>query len=161
MESDESEGEEEERETEEEGQTVAEHVMPPAVMNSTVDQDEVPTVATPCDNNTDNGAKNVQEEPGEAEVEVEKATGVEKQENVPEKCADEAEAEITSPGQCCESGSGAFFTLDPGSGIGFSGSLSRIPDPKPLFYSLMRNFEAKSNTILSDLAKKLSFPFQK
>ncbi len=108
MESDESEGEEEEREIEEEGHTVAEHFMPPAVLNSTVDQDEVPTVATLCDNNTDDGAKKVQEEPGEAEVEVEKAAGEEKQKFVPEKCADEAEAEITSPGQCCESGSGAF-----------------------------------------------------
>ncbi len=161
MESDESEGEEEEREIEEEGQTVAGHVMTPAVLNSTVDIDEATTVGTVCDNNTDDGAKKVQEEPGVAEVEVEKATGEEKQEFVPEKCADQAEAEITSPGQCCESGSGAFFTLDPGSGIGFSGSLSRIPDPKPIFYSLMRNFEAKSNTILSDLAKIFSLPVQK
>ncbi len=114
---DESEGEEEERETEEEGQTVAEHVMPPAVFNSTVDKDEVSTVATLSDNNTDDGAKKVQEESVVAEVEVEKAAGVEKQEFVPEKSADEAEAEITSPGQCCESRSGIrfrrFLTLDP------------------------------------------------
>ncbi len=102
---DESEGEEEERETEEEGQTFAEHVLPPSVLK-TVDRDEVPTVATLCDNNTDDGAKKVQEEAGVLEVEVEKAAGEEKQEFVPEKFADEAEAEITSPGQCCESRSG-------------------------------------------------------
>ncbi len=125
---DESEGEEEERETEEEEQTVAEHVLPPAVLN-TADRDEVSTVATLCENNTDDGAKKVQEEPGEAEVEVEKAEGEEKKEFVSEKCADEPEAEITSPGQCCEprsggSGSGAFF--DPGSRI-----RDRIfPDPE-------------------------------
>jgi hypothetical protein len=98
VESDESEGEEEERETEEEGQTVAEHVLLPATLNSTVDKDVVSTVATLCDNNTDDGAKKVQEEPGVLEVEVEKAAGVEKQKVVPEKCADEAEAEIPSPG---------------------------------------------------------------
>jgi hypothetical protein len=116
VESDESEGEEEERETEEEEQTVAEHVMPPAVLNTgTVDKDDVPTVVTLCENNTDDGAKKVQEEPEEAEVEIEKAAGEKKQENVPEKSADEAEAETTSPGQCCESGSGAFLT--PGSRI--------------------------------------------
>jgi hypothetical protein len=116
---DESEGEEEEKEAEEEGQTVAEHVMPPAVLNNTVDKDEVPTVATLCDNNTDDGAKKVQEEPGVVEVEVEKAAGEEKQEFVPEKCADEAEAEIPSLGQCCESGSGIRIRrlFDPGSRI--------------------------------------------
>jgi hypothetical protein len=143
VESDESEGEEEERETEEEGQTVAEHVMPPAVLNSTVDKDEVPTVATLCDNNTDDGAKKVQEEPGVVEVEAKKAGGEEKQEFVSEKCADEAEAEITSPGQCCESdpgsGTGAFLILDPGSGIGFFGSRT----PTHIFDSLMTNFGQK------------------
>ncbi len=135
---DESEGEEEERETAEEGQTVAEHVMPPAVLNSTVDIDEVPTVATLCDNNTEDGAEKVQEEPGVAEVEVEKAAGEEKQEFVPEKCADEAEAEIPSPGQCCESrsggsGSGAFLTLDPGFGIGFFRIRNRFRILNPYF----------------------------
>jgi hypothetical protein len=148
VESDESEGEEEERETEEEGQTVAEHVMPPAVLNSTVDRDEVPTVATLCDNNTeeeagDGGAKKVQEE----EVEVEKAAGEEKQENVPENCADEAEAELTSPGQCCESRSGAFLTLDPGSGIGFfrirNRFLSNPGSQTHIFDSLTTNFGQK------------------
>ncbi len=116
---DESEGEEEERETEEEAQTVGEHVMPPAVLN--MDKDEVPTVATLCDNNTDDGAKKVQEEPGVAEVEAKKAGGEEKQEIVPEKYVDETEAEITSPGQCCESGSGIrnWRLFDPGFGIGF------------------------------------------
>ncbi len=113
---DESEGEEEERETVEEGQTVAEHVMPPAVLNSTVDKDEVPTVATLCENNTEDGAEKVQEEPGVAEVEIEKATGEKKQENVPEKSADEAEA---ASGQCCESRSGIRIRrlFDPGSSI--------------------------------------------
>ncbi len=117
---DESEGEEEERETEEEGQTLGEHVMAPAVF-STVDQDEVPTVATLSDNNTEDGAKKVQEEPGVLEVEINTAAGEEKQDFVPDKCADEAEAEITSLGQCCQSGSGIrirrFFNL--GFGIGF------------------------------------------
>ncbi len=137
MESDgESEGEEEERETEEEGQTVAEHVLPPAVLHSTVDQDEVPTMVTLCENNTDDGAKMVQEEPGVLEGEIEKTAGEEKQEIVSEKCADEAEAEITSSGQCCESGSGPFLTLGTGSGIGFFriwNRFFRIPDPNPYF----------------------------
>jgi hypothetical protein len=149
---DESEGEEEEREAAEEGQTVAEHVKPPAVLNSTVDKDEVPTVVTLCENNTDDGAKKVQEEPGVAEIEVEKAAGEEKQDFVPEKFGDDAEADITSPGQCCESGSGIRIRrlFDPGSRIRNRNSF-RIrnrffPDPGAqayIFYSLMTNFGQK------------------
>jgi hypothetical protein len=45
-------------------------------------------------------------------------------------------------------GLGAFLTLDPGSGIGFS----RIPDPKLTF--LMTNFGVKSTIILSVLEEK-------
>jgi hypothetical protein len=107
---DESEGEEEERETVEEGQTIGEHVMPPAVLNSTVDKDEVPTVVTLCENNTEDGAEKVQEEPSVLEVEINNTAGEEKQEFVPEKRADDAEAELTSPGT-------VLRLFDPGSGI--------------------------------------------
>ncbi len=57
-------------------------------------------------------------------------------------------------------GSGAFLTLDPGSGIGFS----RISDPgsQPhIFNSLMTSVWVKSTIILSVLAKKISFSVKK
>jgi hypothetical protein len=165
---DESEGEEEERETEEEGHTVAEHVMPPAVLN-TVDKAEVPTVATLADNNTDDGAKKVQEEPGVAEVELQKATVEEKQEFVvPEKCADDAEAEISSPGQCCESGSEIRIRrlFDPGFGISFFRIRNRFflnPGSQThIFDSLMTNFGQKViQPFLAILQEKISSPVQK
>ncbi len=52
-----------------------------------------------------------------------------------------------------DAGSVLFLTLDPGSGIGFSGS--RIPNPI-IFDSLMTNFWVKGTTILIVLAKKIS-----
>jgi hypothetical protein len=51
--------------------------------------------------------------------------------------------------------SGAFFTLDPGSGMCFPDPGSRIPNPKPVFLIANDNFWIKSTTIVSILVKKI------
>jgi hypothetical protein len=57
-------------------------------------------------------------------------------------------------------GSGAFLTLRPRPGIGFSGS--RILDPKiHIFDSLMTNFWVNSSLILRGLDNKISLSVQK
>jgi hypothetical protein len=74
---------------------------------------------------------------------------------------------LSASGTDPDSGSGAFLTPRPGSGIGFSGSRisgpgSWIPDPESripdsgsqthIFESLVTNFWVKSSIILSKLA---------